>query len=201
LNRKADHKENEDDCNGPDSPGCGPGDSSRSNQNTVGIPEATSAAASLVDALNRLGVDEEQPNKVAADTDADQSRSSFRMVDSSTSLTITLRRIQPSKRPHSPDTSSSKIDLGSVRQLCVGGKMYELIDLTEDEVRFHRGILGFLCSPCVTIEQIESRVRTLFSFETKAKRVAGPGPPRLLYDAFGEAVPYTPNFHVSVKLN
>ena len=76
--------------------------------------------------------------------------------------------------------------------------MYELIDLTVDQVRFHSLILG-LCSRCVEIEQADSQEKTLLSFETKAKRVAGP--PRLLYDAFGEALTYTPEFHVSIKFN
>jgi hypothetical protein len=160
LNRKADHKENEDDRNGPDSPGRRPGESlsSQSNQNTVGIPEAsrTSAAASPVDALNlnRLGVeltDKEQPNKVAADTDADhwQRRSSFRIVDrpscptgSSTSLTIVVPPRRPLKRPLSPERSSTMIDLSSVRHLCIDGKIYEVIDLMDDEVRFHSGIVS-----------------------------------------------------------
>jgi hypothetical protein len=204
LNRKADHKENEDDRNGSDSPGVRPGESSQSNENTLGIPEATSSARfeSLEDAFTGLVLNK-GPKAAVANTDADRRGSSFRKVNgpsgSSTSQTIVLRPRRHLKRPLSPESSSSDIDLSSVRHLCLGSKMYELIDLTVDEVRFHSGILGFLCSRCVKIEQAGTKERTLLSFQTKANRVAGP--PRLLYDAFGEAVSYTPKFHVSIKFN
>jgi len=41
--------------------------------------------------------------------------------------------------------------------------------------------------------------RTMVSCETKEERVTGPS--RLLYDAFGDAVSYTPSFHVRNRLN
>jgi hypothetical protein len=83
------------------------------------------------------------------------------------------------------------------QRLCVGDKIYELIDLTDEEVSSISVMV--LCSRCIEIEQAGTKEKTLLSFETKAKRVAGP--PRLLYDAFGEALTYTPEFHVSIKFN
>lgn len=51
-----------------------------------------------------------------------------------------IRPSRPSKRAPSPGSLPDAIDLSSARQLCMGGKMYELIDLTNDEVWFHRCI-------------------------------------------------------------
>lgn len=44
---------------------------------------------------------------------------------------------RPPKRPRSPEISKKKqIDIASARQLCIDGKIYELIDISNDEVPF-----------------------------------------------------------------
>ena len=43
-------------------------------------------------------------------------------------------KIRPLKRPRSPGSSPAAIDLIPVHQIYVGGTMYELIDLSSDEV-------------------------------------------------------------------
>jgi hypothetical protein len=50
---------------------------------------------------------------------------------------LAVVRIRPPKRPHSPEISRKKtIDIASARQLCIDGKIYELIDISNDEVPF-----------------------------------------------------------------
>lgn len=41
------------------------------------------------------------------------------------------------KRPRSPEISAkNQVDIASARQLCIDGKIYELIDISNDEVPF-----------------------------------------------------------------
>jgi hypothetical protein len=48
---------------------------------------------------------------------------------------LVTRPSRPLKRAHSPGSSARNMtDLSSARQLCMDGKMYELIDLSNDEV-------------------------------------------------------------------
>ena len=47
------------------------------------------------------------------------------------------------------------------------------------------------------LEQMEIPERTFLHSTTKERRVTGP--PRLLYDTFGNAVSYTPSFHVRLN--
>ena len=52
---------------------------------------------------------------------------------------------RPTKRRHSPGSSvKNPIDLTSERQMCINGKMCELIDLSEDKVLSHECRCGNL---------------------------------------------------------
>lgn len=97
------------------------------------------------------------------------------------------------KRTRSPGGSPrNPIDLTSAHQVCVDGKMYEIIDLSQDEVWLHtRNHCRF---PTPKFEQMDIPERTLFHCTTKEARVTGQ--PRLLYDVFGNTISYTPSFHV-----
>jgi hypothetical protein len=103
-----------------------------------------------------------------------------------------LDRDKTLRNPITQQKVRNPIDLTSERQICINGKMCELIDLSDDKVLYHE------CSHCNLlrhkIEQEEMPERSLTQSTTKKPRVTGP--PRFLYDVFGQTVSYTPSFHV-----
>lgn len=106
-------------------------------------------------------------------TDSHSLQSSLELV---TPPNMQLRR----RRSHEI-SGTNVIDLSSARRISpIGENIFELVDITERD-------------------EEEELDRTLYCSETNEQFVSGP--PRLLYDVFGEVYTYNPRFHVSPNFN